>query len=97
MVIYVKNKKTNGYVPVRSRIGKDYPTIKQSLMNKQCKIIARPVTSSSKNTYIEKINGRDAVRIKRGVSFEESSKEFKKAVKQGKMVCLSDWMINAGM
>jgi hypothetical protein len=66
-------------------------------MTKECKISVIP-KSTGKNTYLETLKtGKTVVRIKKGLSPEESTKEFEKAVKQGKTVCLSDLMINYGM
>lgn len=50
------------------------------------------------NTYTEKLkSGKEIVRIKKGLSKEESFKEFEKAANEGKTVCLTDLFINAGM
>lgn len=49
------------------------------------------------NTYIETLkDGSEVTRIKQGVSKEESFKEFQKVASEGKVVCLSDLMINSG-
>lgn len=48
-------------------------------------------------SYQEEVKGIGKVtRIEQGKSKEESIKEFDEAVKEGKIVCLTDLLINSG-
>ena len=49
-------------------------------------------------TYTEDLKGvGEVVRIKRGLSKDETLDEFEKAAKAGKKVCLTDALINCGL
>jgi hypothetical protein len=69
----------------------------QRKINKLNGVCAKRPAPSRKVTTTEMVNGREVVRINRDATKKESMDAFEDAVKDGKMVCLSDLMINYGM
>lgn len=52
---------------------------------------------SKNETYTERISGIEVVRIKRGLSKERTYEIWEEEVKKGKVVCLTDALINLGL